>query len=425
MNECGSQKASESRMHCASTVSMVSPEDTVCRNNPKEKAMAAYDLVPDFDDDVPQHEPIRRLNRDLRAAAALLDPAEVRYVIDRFYQTQDDRKRGNNQRRAAEADREPNALIAYLADQQEEFEAVYRSVLLIVARSTVVGRWLLSLTGVGPILAAGVQAHFKFEGARSASSYWRLAGYDPSQRWLGKEKADALVREVRQIAGSRDPQVLLPLCAERVALRPEVVLKTVAWQRTTAARNKAPVTIDEAREGLTLVQLAKALAVRPWNAAAKQIAYKLGDSFVKVSNRDTDAGYGALYKERKALEWERNLRGQFAEACSEAKSRALTENQAAWYEGRYLAADVALLIATNVPTAQWELAEHPGEGTPMLPPGRIELRARRVAVKMFLSHLYGVQYEVTHGTPAPHPYIIAKDARHTHFYPIPLWPIRP
>ena len=382
---------------------------------------------PECDDDeyVPEYEPIRRLNRDLRAAAATLQPSEIRYVIDRYYQTQEDRKRGNNQRRAAEEGREPNDLIAYLAQQQEAFEGVYKGVLLITARATPVGRWLLSLTGVGPVLAAGLMAHFRLEGARYASSYWRLAGLDPSQTWLGAQKAEALVREIRTISGERSPQALLPLCAARVNLRTEVLLKTIVWQRTPRTRKAGQevLTPEQAMEGLTIAHLTKALATRPWNAKAKLLAYKLGDSFVKVSNRETDVGYGQLYKERKALEWERNLQGRFVETCAQATEHTLSDNQTLWYEGAFRPADVQAAIASGKPTSEWDIPKVPGEGLPMLPPGRIELRARRVAVKMFLSHLYAVQFEVANGKPPEHPYIIAKDARHTHFYPAPNWPM--
>jgi len=42
-----------------------------------------------------------------------------------------------------------------------------------------------------------------------------------------------------------------------------------------------------------------------------------------------------------------------------------------------------------------------------LPPAHIHARAKRYAVKIFLSHLHEVWYEIHHGKPAPVPFPIA------------------
>jgi hypothetical protein len=50
-----------------------------------------------------------------------------------------------------------------------------------------------------------------------------------------------------------------------------------------------------------------------------------------------------------------------------------------------------------------------------LPPAHIHARAKRVAVKMFLSHLHQVWYEVEFGKKAPVPYVFEfADKEHVH-----------
>ena len=118
---------------------------------------------------------------------------------------------------------------------------------------------------------------------------------------------------------------------------------------------------------------------RPWNADLKVLCWKIGDSFVKVSGKN-DAFYGQLYRQRKTIEVEKNQAGAFAETA------------------------VATLAAKKFKDKKTrELYE---AGT--LPDGRIDLRARRWAVKIFLAHWFEVAYEDHYGKPAPLPYPIAQ-----------------
>jgi len=116
---------------------------------------------------------------------------------------------------------------------------------------------------------------------------------------------------------------------------------------------------------------------RPWNADLKVLCWKLGDSFVKVSGRD-NAFYGHVYRQRKALEVERNESGQFAEQAQ----GTLTDRK----------------ISDPKTRRCYEAG--------MLPPGRLDLRARRYAVKLFLAHWHEVAYREQYGIDPPKPYAI-------------------
>lgn len=131
---------------------------------------------------------------------------------------------------------------------------------------------------------------------------------------------------------------------------------------------------------------------RPYSAAAKVLAWKIGDSFVKVSGRE-DAPYGAWYRERKAYELNRDATGGNAET-------ARTTLDA----GR---------IRDKATVARYE--------TGHLPDGRLDLRARRWTAKLFLAHLHWVCWEDAHGTPPPAPYAI-DILHHAHLIAPPRWP---
>jgi hypothetical protein len=128
---------------------------------------------------------------------------------------------------------------------------------------------------------------------------------------------------------------------------------------------------------------------RPWNADAKVLAWKIGDSFVKVSGRE-DAFYGKKYRERKAYELARDESGGNAETAA----KTLEERK-----------------IVDPPTRKIYESGH-------LPPGRLDLRARRWAVKLFLAHLHEVMYREHYGTEPPLPYPIAH-LGHTHHIAAP------
>lgn len=125
---------------------------------------------------------------------------------------------------------------------------------------------------------------------------------------------------------------------------------------------------------------------RPWNARLKTLCWKIGESFVKVSNLEGDI-YGKVYKERKALEIARNESKAFAD-----QAKAILANKK---------------IGKKTEAYKWY-----SKGK--LPPAHIHSRAKRYAVKLFLSHYQYVAYSVAYGKAPPLPYILTQP-QHTHF----------
>lgn len=116
---------------------------------------------------------------------------------------------------------------------------------------------------------------------------------------------------------------------------------------------------------------------RPWNASLKVLCWKAGQSFLKFSNHK-DCFYGHIYRARKSYEIARNDAGGNADAAAEGLKRVGKSTDA---------------------------HKHYSEGK--LPPAQIDARARRYAVKLFLSHLHGHWHQQHFGTPAPNPYPVA------------------
>lgn len=116
---------------------------------------------------------------------------------------------------------------------------------------------------------------------------------------------------------------------------------------------------------------------RPYNARLKVVCWHAGQSFMKLSNRP-DCFYGQHYRKRKAFE----------QAMSDSGQR--TETAAQW------------LPRVKKTT---EAFKHYSAGR--LPPSQIDGRARRYAVKLFLSHVNEV-WLVKLGRKPPAPFAIGR-----------------
>lgn len=262
-------------------------------------------------------EPIQKLSRDEADASRTLGPNEARFLVDAYYQMQENRMRSAAQVRALSESHEPHAILQWLATQDATLESQLRRALARYAEETPVGQWCLSNIGIGPVITAGLLAHIDIEKAPTVGHIWRFAGLDPSMKWEKKTR-------------------------------------------------------------------------RPWNAALKTLCWKIGESFVKVSGNE-EAYYGQVYVQRKALEQQRNEQHAFADQAKQ-------------------------LLADKNFGKETKARECYEKG--LLPPGHIHARAKRYAVKLFLSHFHEVAYRDRFNAAPPLPYPIAFQ-QHAHYIPPP------
>lgn len=262
----------------------------------------------------PPLEPIiGRLSKDMKHAARHLSDQEARYLVDLYYQWQNNRIRAGHQQRALSAAGEPASVFGYVMDQSAGLEGQIKRVLGYYVEDHPIGAWAIAQKGIGPVICAGLLAHIDIRKAPTVGHIWRYAGLDP----------------------------------------------TVSW--------------DKGQK-------------RPWNAALKLVCWKAGQSFVKVSNH-ADAIYGKIYRERKGLEVERNDAGLFREQAEAT-------------------------LATKRIGKDTDAYKAYAQGK--LPAARLELRAQRYAVKIFLSHLHHVWWRWDTGEDPPKPYVITH-LQHAHY----------
>jgi hypothetical protein len=244
--------------------------------------------------------PTKLARQDFYEAIRALKPREVEFIVYSYYSVQKDRVRLNNRAKALMKQGEPLRVTQYLLSQAEAFEKEVRKILAQwIKFQGPHADWLLSIRGIGPVLASGLISTFDVEKAPTAGAMWRYAGLDPSTTWDKGQK-------------------------------------------------------------------------RPFNLRAKTLCWKVADSFRKAGGY-----YGDLYRYRKHLESARNEAGEYRELAEKTLKENPKHKQADWYKRG------------------------------LLPPGRLDLRALRFCVKIFLSHFHECLYVVHKKILPPRPYALA------------------
>ena len=290
------------------------------------------DNRPDDDDLDPttDFQGIERLSKDLRKASIDLRPGEARYLVDTYYQQQEQRIRSNSRLTQAAKIGEPNAILKWDYSNMKRRERDLQLALGSFAANYRTGAWLQHICGVGPVISAGLLAYIDIRQAPTVGHIWNFAGLNPDVTWLGKEGAKKLVGEVLADGSKVSPEILAEIAKRleiepaaltidlsgeitRAALEPVIVarlgkrrasalltsvlgdsdvLTEKLFQDICTKAHRHPENIrkmlrDPATGALefTLDKLTKALAKKPWCGRLKILsAFKAGECFVKVQN---------------------------------------------------------------------------------------------------------------------------------------------
>lgn len=295
--------------------------------------------------------PIKRLTKYTKQSAIVnVSKNDIKFVIQSYYQIQKYRISLAGQIRSINASNEEeknHELLDWLFSNMVQLEAEIKKAVEAYVQTTTVGQWLMKITGIGPILAGGLLTYFDPARAPSVSHFYSYAGLnDNNVPWLGKEESKKLVNQYI----SKD------------VTDEELMALSEATNRSYEKLLKMSLN-DKGKRSKT--QLTKNLAKPPYNTDLKKLCWKVGESFVKVSNKDTSL-YGRIYRERKMLEEKRNENLEFKDQAEH------------------------ILATTNIGT---ETDAYKWYSQGMLPPNHLNARAKRYAVKIFVSHLYDEMYK--------------------------------
>ena len=359
------------------------------------------------------HRPaVERLTKDMMKAASMLSKQECRYLVDAYYIMQEDRKRANNQIRHMEG--EPNMIISWLAAQSEVLESQVKRTLKKFAEGHAVGQWLVSQYGIGEVITAGLIAHLNMNVHRCerfrlgvskekckshdphpecgphqvevAGAFYRFAGLDPTVKWGKGQKRpwNAQLKTLTWHAGQCFMKFhRTGLCqhgkyqkilAGKVKDEDEDDFSGVTGQCDHECSEVVQVTFPPKKAG-------GKEKVKNFNFCRHHMTELVdvgGKSLGKYNGPSNEiVFYGNIYAKRKRYEIHRNETG----GNEETAKRQLSEKN----------------YRTNT-----EAYKHLITGK--LPPGQIDARARRFAVKIMLSSLHLVWFWTEFGKLPPRPW---------------------
>lgn len=275
---------------------------------------------------------MRDLRKLVSASIDKMDRESVKGLVNTYYDIQGYRIKIENRIRSAEQAKEedeeteidPNASLfdedgkfiftgndtlttisdRILSEGLRELEGFIKKALTAYVDAEPIGQWLLSITGIGPVIAAGLISYIDISRCKAAGSIWSYAGITGTEV---KKKGEKI--------------------------------------------NYSP--------------------------AFKTLCWKIGESFVKVSNNSKDI-YGHLYKEKKDWYKQKNNTGGFYDKAKEELENKKIDKDSQLYK---------TLSSGKLSDAH------------------INAMAERFAVKIFLSHLFEVWYELYNGEKCPKPFV--------------------
>lgn len=142
-------------------------------------------LVKTLDAEIPEEclIPVARLRKDEMAAVEKLGPRDIRFLVRLYYQEQDRRIESAARVRESIKAGEPNELITWYLTQAETLEKQVHRILSAYARYDPLGRRMLNVPGIGPVITSGILAHIDWRRVKYPGSIERFAGLDPTVKW--------------------------------------------------------------------------------------------------------------------------------------------------------------------------------------------------------------------------------------------------
>lgn len=301
------------------------------------------------------------LSKDVKNSVAYVSDNQTRFIIDNYYATQQHRISIANQIRAVDQGYDQvqegeQPAIAWLLKDVKNRENQIKKMIEVYAKSIPICVWATKIKGIGPVFAANLWSYIDMTKCKHANQWLSYAGQnDNNVPWLGTSKAETIVKDAYNKYGLKPSDKITDEVYGYISM---------ASGRTISAlmrgfenhRTKNP-------SGSDRTAMVNFLAKPPYNLELKKVCFLIGESFVKVSNRGSL--YGQLYKERKALETMKNENGDYADQAA----KILKEKN----------------FSKDTATKKLLL-----EGK--LSPAHINSRAKRYAVKIFLTHFFEACY---------------------------------
>lgn len=297
---------------------------------------------------------IKRLTRptgDIRIAAVDMSMVEARLVLRQFLELQPAQMSTKAHYKNLVKAGHTNSVMRFVKNSTEYVRTYqYKELLDIWTEKFPEARWAKSIFGIGSIIAAGLVCHIDFNKVKSPSSITQHAGQAPNSRKVTIEAAYALMEQSMELYGDTPKDTHIKWLCKQLD-------KDFNTFHKFCRKKGRPYHWD---------QIFSAIRWPSYDPTLKHICLLLGNTFILKKSL-----YQAIYRERRD-HWEipRNEAGLYKKV---AAKQLKMFNYKPWKD------------PYKCYTAGY------------LPDGHINNRARKYAVKIFLSHYYSVYYYIRTG----------------------------
>lgn len=382
------------------------------------------------------------------------DKKMVRYLVDQYQQSQAYRIKAQNQARSLlqgydQSTEDQFSFITKEIKNAEANESLNKKYIDIITDNISVCRWMKSIMGIGPLLSAYLYSAFDPKVATYATEFLSYAGLnDNNNPWLGTEKATAIVKEAvayrkekfdkittvieESFVGTKYKKIVTALkkigksnevdycdiiesneghLLKDLPIDASILPDYVRWLaypnscddilidyvaaytgRKFSNVKKGAINNWKKKKSKTKVptvdDLTSYLAKPPYNTDLKKRMYLIGESFIKVSNKEKSL-YGSIYKQKRIEYTRKNDAGEYADQAA------------------------GILLEKNIKDPDTRERLESGK----LTDGHIMARAKRYAVKLFISHVFEAMYYAEYGEEPPKTYVIAHMGHHDYIPP--------
>ena len=145
------------------------------------------------------------ISKDVKESLVTISLPELRYLVDSYYQSQDDRITKDGQVRAIKQgydgeEHEPPLALTWVARNRRNEEEQIKKMLDIYTDNHPVGKWAKETIGIGPVLSAALIAYMDIEKCKHPGQFLSYAGQnDQNVPWLGNDKAGDIIKAAKSI----------------------------------------------------------------------------------------------------------------------------------------------------------------------------------------------------------------------------------
>ena len=328
-----------------------------------------------------------KMGKDL-IQAGILCPHQARLLVNLYYVMQDDRIRLLHQKAALIDKGHPHAAQDWLFERFKALEAQVVRQLVVYSKSTELGRRVQNVKGVGPIMAAGLMAHFDITRAPTVGHYWRFAGLDPTAVWLRKKKRpwNAKLKTLMFKLGES---------FVKVSKDPDAVYGQVYVQRKA-------LEIERNSQGLFAAQAEAKLHSRKGRQDFAEDGDEDEDDDDDADGENGGRKKGGIGKKTEAYPWYAGCySGEVCRGYYQIFGESSSEDQAT--HTKEVSTDQLHKRALYLKSHRGK----PKSGVQMLCPAHIQARSHRYAVKLFIAHFHELSYKLHYGVEPPLPYALA------------------